>query len=110
MTSKRAKSIKASAPHTDHLYPMLRDDPEFAVEYLKACFDDEDPATFNVALRHVAAARSRSMADLARKVGMARPALYRALSETGNPELTTAKAVLKAVGISVHFTLEQDAG
>jgi probable addiction module antidote protein len=38
------------------------------------------------------------MSDLARKTGLARPALYRALSPDGNPELATILKVAEALG------------
>ena len=41
------------------------------------------------------------MGEVATKTGLARPALYRALSPTGNPRLTTLYAVLKALNLEV---------
>jgi len=34
----------------------LRKDPEFAVEYLKAALEDEEPGVLRIALRHLAKA------------------------------------------------------
>jgi probable addiction module antidote protein len=39
------------------------------------------------------------MADLARKTGITREALYRSLSAEGNPELATLTKVLRALGM-----------
>jgi probable addiction module antidote protein len=53
-----------------------------------------------------AVARARGgMAQLSRETGIAREALYRALSETGNPELGTALKVMHALGakLTVSF-------
>jgi probable addiction module antidote protein len=36
---------------------------------------------------------------LAKKTGLAREALYRALSDDGNPELATVLKVLRALGL-----------
>jgi probable addiction module antidote protein len=45
------------------------------------------------------------MAQLARETGLTREALYRALSETGNPELGTALKVMRALGIRLKVSL-----
>ncbi len=43
-------------------------------------------------------ARAKGMTDLAREAGMSRESLYRALSEDGNPQLSTVMKVLDALG------------
>ncbi len=80
--------------------------PHFAAEYLTAALEDEDEGAderFLIALSHVAKAYGMSM--LAKKSGLARQALYRALSESGNPELSTVKHLLDAIGL--RFTVEK---
>jgi probable addiction module antidote protein len=72
------------------------------VEYLTLCAEDNDPKTLAVALGHVA--RARGMTQLARDTGVTREALYRALSDAGNPELGTIMKVLAALGLSMTFT------
>jgi probable addiction module antidote protein len=75
-------------------------DAEFAVEYLNASLEDSDEGAderFLMALRHVA--KAHGMTAIAEKSGMARQAMYRALSENGNPELSSLKAVLSALGL-----------
>jgi probable addiction module antidote protein len=47
-------------------------------------------------------ARARGMTELARDTGLARPALYAALSEDGNPTLETVLKVVRALGIELH--------
>jgi probable addiction module antidote protein len=51
-------------------------------------------------------ARARGMAKVAKDAGVARASLYKALSETGDPQLTTLIGVLKAMGyeLSVRAT------
>jgi probable addiction module antidote protein len=44
-------------------------------------------------------ARARGMTEVAREAGVTREALYKALSEDGDPRLTTLIGVLKALGI-----------
>ena len=74
----------------------LRDEADI-VAYLEAAAADEDPRVLAAALGDVA--RARGMAQLARKTGMTREALYRSLSAEGNPGLTTLTKVLRAIGM-----------
>jgi probable addiction module antidote protein len=74
----------------------LRDETDIAA-YLEAAAAEEDPRVLAAALGAVA--RARGMADLARKTGLTREALYRSLSAEGNPELATLTKVLKALGM-----------
>jgi len=79
----------------------LRNDPEFAAEYLTAAMDDSDePKVLLLALRQIAEARG-GMAKVAKSAGIERESLYRALSPRGNPRLTTLLAVAKAVGLKL---------
>lgn len=66
-------------------------------EYLSEALTLEDPAYFQHALGTVA--RARGMAKIARKTGLGRQSLYKALSDSGNPEFSTVMKVLAAVGI-----------
>ncbi len=45
-------------------------------------------------------ARARGMTDVARDAGVAREALYKSLSEEGDPRLTTVMGVAKALGFT----------
>jgi probable addiction module antidote protein len=77
-------------------------DAEFAAEYLNASLEDGDTGAderFLMALRQVA--QAHGMAAVAEKSGMARQAMYRTLSELGNPELATLKALLDAMGLKL---------
>ena len=46
-----------------------------------------------------AVARARGVSDIARKTGLSRESLYRALSAEGNPELATVLRVMDALGL-----------
>jgi probable addiction module antidote protein len=75
-------------------------DAEFATEYLNASLEDSDEGAderFLMALRQVA--KAHGMTAVAERSGMARQAMYRALSESGNPELTSLRALLDAMGL-----------
>jgi len=49
-------------------------------------------------------ARARGMAEVAREAGVTREALYKSLSEAGDPKLSTLLGVTRALGmtLSVH--------
>jgi probable addiction module antidote protein len=89
---------KASVSHDEAMVRRLRKDSEFAAEYLKAALEDEDePRVLLIALRHLA--QAQGVAKVAKAAGIERESLYRALSERGNPRLSTLFAVTKAVGL-----------
>ena len=89
---------KPSISHDDALIRELRDNPRFAVEYLKAALaEDSEPRVLLIALRRVVLARG--IARIAKTAGLERESLYRALSTRGNPRLSTLAAVTKAVGL-----------
>jgi probable addiction module antidote protein len=46
-------------------------------------------------------ARARGMAEVAREAGVTRASLYKALSENGDPQLTTLLGVMKALGLKL---------
>lgn len=94
---------KTSASHDETVIRRIRKDPEFAAEYLKAALEDTDePRVLLIALRHLA--QARGIAKVAKAAGVERQSLYRALSASGNPRLSTLHAVAKAVGLKL--TLE----
>jgi probable addiction module antidote protein len=80
---------------------MLRDDPDFANEYLHAALDEAHEsggqATLLAALRQIAEAQG--MSAVAERAGLPRESLYRALSPKGNPTIKTLLAVLRAEGL-----------
>jgi probable addiction module antidote protein len=97
MTMKR----KASITNEQAVIQELRDDPDFAAEYLKAAMEDsEEPEVLLIALRQIAEARG-GVAKVAKKAGIERESLYRALSARGNPRLSTLVGVMKAVGLKL---------
>ncbi len=89
---------KASISHNEAMVRRLRRDPGFVAEYLKAALEDEDePQVLLIALRHLA--QAQGIAKVAKAAGVERESLYRALSEHGNPRLSTLFAVTKAIGV-----------
>ncbi len=50
-------------------------------------------------------ARARGMTEVARDAGVTREALYKSLSEDGDPRLTTLMGVARALGVTFTATL-----
>ncbi len=65
-------------------------------EYLTDAFQDDDPRLFVVALGYLA--KKKGMTKIAKRAGLNRESLYRALSENGNPKFATISKVSKALG------------
>ena len=93
-------------PHDETVIELLRDDPEFANEYLAAALDEANEpggqTALLAALRHIAEAQG--MSAVAERAGLPRESLYRALSPRGNPTIKTLSAVLKATGLKFEVT------
>ena len=79
----------------------ILDTPERIAAYLEEAFEDGDPALIASALGDVA--RARNVSSIARDTGLTRETLYKALSGTGNPTLTTLTAVVKALGFRLSI-------
>ncbi len=92
---------RRSTSHDEAVIRQLRDNSEFAVEYLRSALEDDDePGVLLIALRRIAEARG-GIAKVAKAAGVERESLYRALSVRGNPRLSTLVAVTKAVGLKL---------
>lgn len=74
-------------------------DPEAQAELLADAFETGDHAYITHALGVVA--RARGMSGIAKDAGVTREALYKALSETGDPKLSTLLGVMKALGVQL---------
>ena len=101
------KRRKKARDYEKDLIQRLRD-AKFAAEYLNASLEDEDKGSeerFLIALGHVA--KAHGMTVIAGRSGKGRQALYRALSGSGNPELTTLKALLNSVGLRLSVARRQ---
>ena len=68
--------------------------------YLEAALEDGDPRVVIAVLGDIA--RSQGMTEVARKAGLGRESLYKALSNEGNPALATVLEVIRAVGLRLH--------
>lgn len=95
--------------YEENLSQRLKD-PEYAAGYLNAVLEDKDSdqkERFLLALRDVA--KAHGMTKLAGDANMAREAMYRALSESGNPEFDTLTALLDAIGLRLSVEVKRKA-
>jgi probable addiction module antidote protein len=85
-------------------FSELLDSEEKIDTYIRVTLEEagDDPALIARCLGNVA--KARGMTDLAKKTGMSRPALYKALSGEGNPEFSTIVKVAHAFGYRVNMT------
>jgi len=83
-------------------------DPEYAAVYLAQALESGDQATFLLALRDVVEAGG-GVTVVARQAHIQRESLYKALSNRGNPRLTTLQGILKSVGLRIAVTPETKA-
>ena len=96
MTPKADKYIRFDA--ADYLNGI--DD---AAAYLQIALEEseDDPTAVPRALGVIA--RSQNMSELARRVGMSRDGLYKALSADGNPTWSTVLKVTNALGLRLSL-------
>ena len=73
--------------------------PEAISVYLEDIFETEDPLLIAHALGTVA--RAKGMTEVARKTGLSRESLYKALSVEGNPEFATILKVMSALDLKI---------
>jgi len=78
------------------------DDDEAIAAYLDEAMATGDPHFIAKSLGVVA--RARGMTQIAKDTGLSRESLYRALSDDGNPEMTTLLAVLSALGLRLSVS------
>ena len=95
-TKKRMKEVFSRYDTVDY----LKSDEDIVL-YLEACMEEagDDPAFIAFALGNIA--RAHGMVQLAKKTGLTREGLYKALSANGNPSLGTVLKVLKALGLKL---------
>ncbi|MBI5197914.1 MAG: putative addiction module antidote protein [Nitrospirae bacterium] len=79
----------------------LKTEEEMAA-YLEAALEEGDPALVAAALGDIA--RAKGLTQIARKTGLGRESLYKALSAEGNPEFATVLKVVRALGLRLRAT------
>lgn len=94
---------KLTKSYQESLLQALQN-PQEAAEYLTAALEDGDSALFLLALRNVADAQG--MKTVASKAQLNRENLYRMLSEQGNPQLGSLRALLDALNLRLAITVK----
>lgn len=77
-------------------------------DLLNTALATSDPTTIVEALGNIA--KARGMSQMARDTGLAREALYRALSPSGNPEFATVLKVMSSLGLRFTASHERLSG
>ncbi len=93
--------------YKDDLLKRLQD-PPYAAEYLAQVLAEKDSAAFLIALKDVVKAGG-GVGNLAGRIGIKRPSLYKILSINGNPNLETLQEILGPLGLRVSVALDHAA-
>jgi probable addiction module antidote protein len=79
--------------------------PEEMAAYLDAWLDEFPDDVSGIARAVGDIARAKGMTQVAKDAGLSRESLYRALSQEGNPSLSTILKVLAAVGLKLTVSV-----
>jgi len=100
-TTNKTKKISNYKNFDDWAVAIIGSSQKQTDDFLKLALkqfeEDNDTAALLLALRQITKAKG-GFAVVAAKTGLTREALYKILSKTGNPTLTTFKAILDALG------------
>jgi len=77
-------------------------DPEYATLYLNDALHEGTPEEFLLALRNVVRA-TQGMSQIAAETELGRESLYKALSESGNPQFSTVQKIVFALGFQISL-------
>jgi probable addiction module antidote protein len=78
------------------------DNENVIAEYLSEVFANGTDAEIKRALADVA--RARNMTEIAKKMGVSRPSLYKSLSDDTRTEFGTVRNFLNAIGVQMTIT------
>lgn len=73
--------------------------------YLEVALEDGDPGVIAAVLGDIA--RSKGMARVAKRAGLGRESLYKALSKDGNPKLDTLLKITHALGLKLTVAVNR---
>ena len=82
--------------------------PKRQAAYLAAALETEDEAYIKLAL--LTLARAQGMSKTARAANVSRQGLYKSLSATSDPKLSTVLAVFQALGVQLTVRSTGDSG
>jgi probable addiction module antidote protein len=98
---------KRTQDYEESLIESLKD-PREAAAYLNAHLEDQDKDAeefFLMALRDVA--KAYGVSDLAEEANLGRESLYKTLSKTGNPKLSTLVSLLDTMGLRLSVDVKE---
>jgi len=84
--------------HDDAMADLFRNDPALAAATLDSILADDDQGELLVTLRQMTKAFG-GVSAIARSADVNPTQLYRTLSEEGNPELRSLRAILRSMGL-----------
>lgn len=88
---------------TDFDLSSLLDSEEAIAEYLNQVMVDGDQDELLRAFSHVA--KAQGMSEIARKSGLGRESLYKALTPGSKPRFETMARISSALGLAMQFTV-----
>ena len=94
----------ATADYNKGLLSRLQD-PAYASEYLNEALKDGSQDLFMLALRDVA--KAKGMSKAAQEANLNREAMYRMLSEKGNPNLSSLNKLLDSLGLTISIGMKE---
>lgn len=94
---------QVTAKYEDGLIASLTN-PDEAAAYLNAALEENDQEVFLLALRDVA--EGHGFSRVAQDAYLNRENLYRMLSPTGNPQLSSLTALLRSIGLRLAIEIE----
>jgi probable addiction module antidote protein len=95
MAKKKTKTIPYDSAE-------FLDSKEAINAYMEEALETDDPAFIAMALGTIA--RARGMSRIAKKAGLSRESLYKALGTGGNPEFGTVIRVMQALDLKFSIT------
>lgn len=107
MKKKNKKSLKT---WSDVKSDFFKEDQDFAIEYLQAAIRENAdlPGSIIEALRSVSESLNLSLEEVARKAGISKASIYKALGKNGNPTLATLTSILNVMGL--RLSIEKKTG
>lgn len=93
-----SKTAATDDAYEEGLVARLKN-PKYAAGYIEAVLEDGDGAALLYALRQVV--QARGVTRVAGASGLTRVAIYKMLSESGNPRLDSLVKLLQALGLGI---------
>lgn len=81
--------------------------PEEMAAYLEACMNESEGDAAFIAKALGDMARAKGMSQIARKAGLSRESLYKALSGDRSPSFDTVLKVISALGLNLSASVKE---